>query len=124
MTKTYSICHNDDDPADPGHRRVRLELKPSYVSGVMRWYADGVPLEWSTCSEFAEKDLERMYSDPVWDLREEGETWPIGTLRIPLCAYWPNGFLNGSRKSPRKNSRRAATAMSVGRYVASYIGSG
>jgi hypothetical protein len=71
MTHTrFSICHNDDDPRDPNHRRVQLELR-GLTPDTQRWYADGEPLDWAPMRGHAEDDLRHVYGDPVWDLREE-----------------------------------------------------
>lgn len=70
--RVASICHNEDDPAQPGHRRVRLELHRDGT--VFRWFADGEPTDvtgrWVNDAEIA---AATAWQYEGWDLR--GPSW-------------------------------------------------
>lgn len=71
----YSICHNDDDPTDPKHRRVEIEVLRRPV-GDYEIFADGEPSELAGDPAETKAEaifvVERLWGDPVWDLRQEG----------------------------------------------------
>jgi hypothetical protein len=77
---SYSICHNDDDPADPNHRRVMIEIFQTASDDVCEILVDGEPCEsagrYAASMALARYAVELLWGDPVWDLRREGERCP------------------------------------------------
>lgn len=76
---TYTICHNDDDPKAPGHRRVVIDIRDAADFGDTdhdnRYVicADGVPTDTPLCAneEEADKTIRSYWNAKQWDLRME-----------------------------------------------------
>lgn len=72
-----SICHNDDDPRDPGHRRVRLYLDDGRIladDGEARHDPD---VDRPRDLDHAQLIVSRAWSGPEWDPRLDDDGEPI-----------------------------------------------
>ena len=67
----YTICHNDDDPKDPAHRRVEIGVIDAADGGYIV-VADGDPVDLAPpCATEDEADavIRQLWDSPYWDLR-------------------------------------------------------
>lgn len=71
----YTICHNDDDPDEPNHRRVEIGIiKAAYDENKLVIVADGEPVDIApVCDSEAEAEaaIQAIWGVPYWDLRRE-----------------------------------------------------
>ncbi len=79
MTIRYTICHNDDDPKDPNHRRVVIDVRSTDEFHGLEDHdakliicADGESVDFAPLcysEDEAEKTIKELWQGPYWDLR-------------------------------------------------------